>query len=264
MDATKRFSERVENYRRYRPGYPPELLRFLADELRLRAGCVVADIGSGTGLLSGLLLESGAHVIGIEPNREMREAAEKALASHPRFRSVEAVAEATSLPGDSVDLITAAQAFHWFNVEQIRVEWARILRPAGNVALIWNERSDESGFMREAGQLIDSYAERRDPAGAIREAGKSRIGAFFAPHPVRLREFPHRQDFDFAGLLGRVASSSYLPNEVDDDFEPMAGELRRIFEKWQQHGTVAFEYRTRVYYSGGNYSGGNYSGVNGR
>ncbi len=131
---------------------------------------------------------------------------------------------------------------------KIRVEWARILRAPGNVALVWNERFDETPFMRELGALIDSHAAVRDPDGSVREAGKGRIGEFFAPYGYSMAEFDNGQDFDFAGLLGRVASSSYLPNERDADYPAMAEDLGRVFERWQRDGLVRFEYRTRVYF----------------
>ena len=240
MLPTSRFSSRVEKYKRFRPGYPPALIDFLARECGLTAASRIADIGSGTGLLSRAFLAAGFSVVGIEPNREMREAGESG--------ALDATAEATTLPDRSIDLIVAGQAFHWFDPAPTRAEWVRILRPPGHVVLVWNERSRTTPFLREYAALVDTYAAARDPGGEIREAGKSRIAPFFAPQPCAVAEFPNRQTFDFEGLLGRVVSSSYLPNKGDPDYPTLVGELRELFDRHQRSGTIDFEYRTRAWY----------------
>jgi SAM-dependent methyltransferase len=240
VHATQRFSARACNYKRFRPGYPAALVDFLRENCPLEPNARIADVGSGTGLLSRVFLDAGFDVIGIEPNREMREAGEAG--------ALDATAEATTLPESSIDLIVAGQAFHWFDPARTRVEWLRILRPPGPVALIWNERFDGTPFMREMGAMIDRYAAERDRDGAIREAGKGRIAGFFAPQPYSVEEFPNRQTFHYEALLGRIVSSSYLPNEGDPDYPALASEVREIFERWQQEGSVEFEYRTRVYW----------------
>jgi SAM-dependent methyltransferase len=239
-DPTTRFSSRVENYKRFRPGYPPALIDFLARECGLTAASRIADIGSGTGLLSRPFLDAGFSVVGIEPNCEMREAGEPG--------ALDATAEATTLPDRSVDLIVAGQAFHWFDPARTRAEWVRILRPPGHVALIWNLRSESTPFLREYAAVVDRYAAARDPGGAIREAGSSRIAPFFSPQPCSVAEFPNRQTFDFEGLLGRVVSSSYLPNQGDPDYPALAGELRELFDRHQRAGAIDFEYRTRAWH----------------
>jgi SAM-dependent methyltransferase len=246
-DSTTRFSDRVSNYVRFRPGYPAAVAELLCRECGLTEASRIADIGSGTGLLSRVFLDAGLDVTGVEPNREMREASDAFLAGYPRFRSVDGRAEHTTLAGESVDLITAGQAFHWFDVEKTRREWERILRPGGTAALIWNERSAESPFMREVQAVTDTFAAARDPDGAIREAGRGRIAGFFAPAPFRVDYFPHWQLFDFEGLVGRIVSSSYLPMEGEPGHEEMCRDLARVFDRWQQAGRVAFQYRTRVY-----------------
>jgi SAM-dependent methyltransferase len=240
MLSTTRFSSRVENYKRFRPGYPAALIDFLARECSLTAASRIADIGSGTGLLSRPFLAAGFSVVGIEPNREMREAGEPG--------ALDATAEATTLPGRSVDLIVAGQAFHWFDPAPTRAEWVRILRPPGHVALVWNERSDATPFLREYGVIVDRCADRRDPGGYVREAGRSRIAPFFAPQACSVAEFPNRQTFDFDGLLGRALSSSYLPNEGDPDHPALVRELRELFDRHQRSGTIDFEYRTRAWH----------------
>jgi ubiquinone/menaquinone biosynthesis C-methylase UbiE len=143
-NPTQRFSGRVENYVRYRPGYPPEVLQLLRQECGLTPDHVIADAGSGTGILTRILLEAGCSVFAIEPNAEMRHAGERLLAAYPRFSSVAGSAEATSLPDHSVDFITAAQAAHWFHRDHARREFLRILKPGGWVVLAWNERCTDS------------------------------------------------------------------------------------------------------------------------
>ena len=160
-DPTLRFSDRVENYIRYRPGYPPQVLETLQAECGLTPAAVVADIACGTGIFTRMLLQNGNRVYGVEPNREMREAAERLLADHPNFTSVAGTAEATTLPGHSIDLATAAQAAHWFDLPKARQEFARILKPAGWAVLIWNERStDASPFLRAYEELLVNYRNR--------------------------------------------------------------------------------------------------------
>lgn len=242
-DPTTRFSRRVDNYLRYRPGYPREVVRLLD------RGSVVADIGSGTGLLSLPFLEAGYQVIGVEPNREMREAGDAALGNFENFYSVNGRAEATTLQDHSVDLIVAGQAFHWFDVTPTKREWLRILRPGGTIALIWNGRLHEGAFMQEVEEVIGRFAEDRDSDGAIREAGKSRIAGFFAPAAFHTAEFPNEQQFDWNGLRGRVFSASYLPAEGEAGADEMAEALKDVFDRHQRNGQVSFLYRTKVYWT---------------
>src|SRR4051812_34197437 len=144
-DSTTRFSSRVNAYMRTRPDYPAEILDTLKQDCGLTESSVIADIGSGTGILSRMFLSNGNTVYGVEPNREMREAGEKLLSpAYPQYQSIAATAETTSLPNASVDFVTAGQAFHWFDRGKCRVEFARILRPHGWVALVWNERLTDS------------------------------------------------------------------------------------------------------------------------
>src|SRR5213595_654680 len=130
-DPTKRFSNRVENYIKYRPGYPDAVIDLLTEECRLTQQSIIADIGSGTGILSELFLKNGNSVFAIEPNAAMRRTAEDLLRKHPKFTSIDAAAEATTLDIASVDFVTAAQAFHWFDRKNARKEFARILKPEG-------------------------------------------------------------------------------------------------------------------------------------
>jgi SAM-dependent methyltransferase len=248
QDPTGRFSDRVEDYARHRPSYPQELIGLLRDELGLRPEHVVADVGSGTGILTGMLLANGNRVVAIEPNRAMARAAEERLGGNPRFRSVDGRAEATGLDTGEVDLIVVGQAFHWFDVVRSREEFRRILKPEGGVALVWNIRRvegtpflrDYEAFLRRWGTDYNEVSSRYRDEGAL--------GVFFGPGGYRTRRFDYRQMFDLGGLRGRLLSSSYTPAAGDPRREPMLAALAELFDGHQRDGRVAFEYDTWVYY----------------
>ena len=246
-NTTSRFSDRVENYVRYRPGYPPEALQVLQTECGMTPSDVVADIASGTGIWARMLLENGNPVYGVEPNTEMRQAGERLLASFPNFTSVAGKAEATTLAGSSVDFVTAAQAAHWFDRERSRQEFARILRPGGWLVLLWNERvTDATAFLREYEQLLLTYG--TDYELVRHERTTDAVSEFFDPAPFQERVFAMRQEFDYAGLEGRLLSSSYAPGPGHPKHAPMLHGLRRIFDEHSRNNRVAFDYKTRVYF----------------
>jgi SAM-dependent methyltransferase len=246
--STLRFSGRVENYIKYRPGYPNGVVETLAKECGLTKNSVVADVGSGTGILSELFLKNGNRVFGVEPNREMREAGERLLRKYSTFTSVDATAEATTLPVRSVDLVTAGQAFHWFDREQARKEFTRILKPGGWVVLLWNERlTDTSPFLRAFEELLQEYS--TDYAAVDhRNVTPDAIKSFFAPYPFTLRKFENRQVFDFEGAKGRLLSSSYTPEPGHPNYRPMLDMLRAIFDQYHSGGKVTFDYATQMYF----------------
>jgi ubiquinone/menaquinone biosynthesis C-methylase UbiE len=246
-DPTLRFSARVENYIRYRPGYPPQVLETLRSECGLTPAAVVADIACGTGIFTRLLLENGNRVYGVEPNREMREAAERLLSDFPLFNSVAGTAEASTLANGSIDVATAAQAAHWFDLPKARKEFARILKPGGWAVLIWNERStDSTPFLRAYEELHQTYG--TDYEQLRHEHTTDDIGKFFSPTSFEKRVFDMRQDFDYAQLEGRLLSSSYAPMQGHPRYEPMLSKLRRIFDAHQKGGRVGMDYVTRVYH----------------
>ncbi len=246
-DAVTRFSNRVENYVRYRPSYPPGLIDILKSECGLEPSSSVADVGSGSGILAELILKNGNQVFGVEPNPEMRLAAERLLAAYPKFVSVAAAAEDTTLDAESVDLIAAAQAFHWFDRARAKQEFARILKPSGWVALIWNERRlDSTPFLRAYESLLLRYG--TDYEKVRHENVESEIGEFFSPQEFHLKSLENLQQFDFESLKGRLLSSSYVPERDHPNFPAMLQELERIFNAHESKGIVRFEYDTRVYY----------------
>jgi SAM-dependent methyltransferase len=246
-NATSRFSDRVDNYVRYRPGYPAEVVQSLTGECGLAPSDVVADIASGTGIWTRVLLELGNPVFGVEPNTEMREAGERLLAAFRNFTSVAGTAEATTLPDHSVEFVTAAQAGHWFDRERARREFIRILKPGGWLVLLWNERvTDSTRFLRDYEQLLLTYG--TDYEDVRHERTTAAVNEFFDPHPYQERVFAMRQEFDYAGVEGRLLSSSYAPGRGHPRQGPMLIELHRIFDACSAEGKVAFEYKTRVYF----------------
>jgi len=248
IDPTLRFASRVENYIKFRPGYPTGILETFAKECGLTPKSVVADIGSGTGILSELFLQNGNRVFGVEPNREMREAGEQLLGKYSDFTSINGTAEETALADCSVDFVVAGQAFHWFDREPTRKEFARILKPNGWVGLVWNERlTDTSPFLRAYENLLQQYGV--DYAAVDhRNIDADAIKTFFAPQPFTLKTFENRQVFDYAGLKGRLLSSSYTPEPGHPNHQPMLDALRAIFDKHQIYGKVSFDYVTLLYF----------------
>jgi SAM-dependent methyltransferase len=244
---TARFSDRVENYVRYRPGYPPEVLDLLRAECGLQPSHIVADIASGTGVFTRMLLENGNSVFAVEPNTEMRETGMRQLEDHNGLVSVAGTAEETTLGSASVDFVTAAQAAHWFDLARARAEFVRILRPEGWCVLIWNERrTSTTPFLRDYEQLLLTYG--TDYKEVRHERTTAVIHEFFAPAPHREQVFDLRQQFDYEGTAGRLLSSSYAPLEGHPNYAPMMEELRRIFRVHARDDMVEFEYDTRVYF----------------
>jgi SAM-dependent methyltransferase len=247
-DSTERFSNRVENYVRYRPGYPADVVSLLQAETGLAKEAVIADIGSGTGISADLFLQNGNCVFAVEPNLAMRQAAEQRLQEHALFRSISGTAEATTLPDGSVDYAIAAQAFHWFDAQRARKEFSRILKPGGWVVLIWNARRTASTpFLRAYEALIRAYATDYTAIGH-QNILPATLKAFFTDEKFELRCLYNEQHFDFEGLKGRLLSSSYIPSEGHENFLEMVTDLRRLFERYQENGSVHIEYDTQIYF----------------
>ena len=247
-DAKQRFSNRVADYVRYRPGYPSAVRDILRAECGLKSGHTIADIGSGTGFLSELFLKNGNRVFGIEPNEAMRQAGEEYLASYDGFASINGSAESTTLDDASVDFVTAGQAFHWFDQNAARAEFIRILKPTGWVAVIWNERLiDTTPFVRAYESLLREFG---TDYASVKESNpnEQHMRDFFGANPYNSHELPNFQEFDFDGVAGRLRSSSFIPTQDHPNFAPMMEELQRMFAEYNQDGRVRLEYSTHVYF----------------
>jgi SAM-dependent methyltransferase len=235
LDSTQRFSSRVGDYVRFRPTYPPQVIQLLQDECGLVSASVVADIASGTGIFTRLLLE-------------MRRAGEEFLTKYSRFKSVAGKAEATTLSDHSIDIATCAQAAHWFDLANARKEFVRILKPAGWAVLLWNERrTDSTPFLREYEQLLLTFGS--DYKEVRHERTTETIRQFFDPTPFKLQVFEMFQQCGYEALEGRLLSSSYVPQAGSPNYLPMIAELHRIFETNHTNGFVTLEYNTLVYYA---------------
>jgi len=245
MDSKERFSDRVNNYVKFRPSYPSEAIDCLIAKTGLGTSDIIADIGSGTGKFTRLLISRGLQVYAVEPNENMRLAAEKDMCDNYAFHSVNGSAEETTLPDHGIDLITVAQAFHWFDREKCGAEFKRILKPGGKVALIWNRRDkDGSEFMSEYEHTIKRIHGDEVPNFAHDAITDSVFGEFFERYE---RYYFHwAQHFDFDGLWGRAQSSSYSPVAGHPNHEPLKTALKELFDKHQQNSTVDFAYRTEL------------------
>jgi SAM-dependent methyltransferase len=246
-ESTERFSSRVDNYVRYRPSYPPAAIELLQQRCGLNARAVVADIGSGTGILTALLLPHAAKVAAVEPNGPMRAAAEVALGGDSRFVSVRGTAEATTLGDGSIDLVVAGQAFHWFKVEPARAEALRITRAGAFGALLWNEHPTHgSAFLADYERLLRRHASEYDAVVGSRvdePAMRKFLGG-----SMECAKFANQQSFDYEGLLGRLMSSSYAPEAGHPQHEPLLAGLAGVFAAHAQGGRILFPYVTLVYF----------------
>jgi SAM-dependent methyltransferase len=247
LRSTERFSDRVAEYVRYRPDYPVAMLEWLQGTFGVTPAWLVADVGAGTGISSKLFLDGGYRVIAVEPNAPMREAAESWLGDNPRFTAIDGRATATGLDSASVDLVTVAQAFHWFDKEATREEFRRILGPKGLVAIIWNSRrlvgtpflEGYEALLKHYGTDYTSVAERYGDEPSMR--------AWFGDGYLAMGRFDHGQLLDYDGLAGRLLSSSYAPREGHPQHEPMMRALRDLFDRCAVSGRISFDYDTVIY-----------------
>src|SRR5580700_5299238 len=247
-DAVARFSNRAQDYAKYRPHYSHEVVRALQRACRLEPEQVIADIGCGPGLLAEVVLQNGNRVMGVEPNREMREAGEQYLARFANFTMIDGSAEQTTLVHASVDFVMAGQAFHWFRPEPTRAEFARILRPGGWTVLIWHDRDTKATpFLRAYDDFLQLHGTDYQRVNHKTVASADVITRFFAPNSVEFISQQTQQHFDFDGLRGRLLSSSYVPKE-GAAAEVMLQKLPELFAKFEKQGQVVVEYETKIYY----------------
>ncbi len=247
-NTVERFSNRVENYVKYRPSYPKEVLDLFRDEMNFDKDSKIADIGSGTGISTKLFLENGNEVFGVEPNEAMREAAEEFLKEFSKFKSVNGTAENTTLSENSIDFIIAAQAFHWFDQEKTRQEFKRILKNKGFIALIWNERQlDTNDFLKDYEKILiefgTDYEQVRHENIKINDFNDAFQTEF--SHST----FDNIQTLNFEGMKGRILSSSYMPSPEHPRFDELIKNLKTLFAEHQKNGKIQVLYDTNIFYS---------------
>lgn len=246
-NPTERFSDRVKNYIKYRPNYPKALFTYLIEQYELTASHIVADIGSGTGLLTRHFLDNGNQVYGVEPNTNMRLAAEKLLQAYPQFHSISGQAETTTLPESSIDWIVAGQAFHWFEQEKTCQEFERILKPDGHVALIWNDRLESDPFQ----QAYEDFLQAQCPDYKRvnhRRVSHGSLEHFLIPRIMEVHTFENSQVLNFDGLKGRLLSCSYAPTADVANYMPMLMELKKLFDSYSHQGQLQFRYQTKLFH----------------
>ena len=248
-DSSVRFNGRAENYLRYRPGYPQAIIPFLQREIGLASDWRVADVGSGTGFLAEPFVELGCDVTGVEPNAAMREAGDRYLRGRRNFRSVDGTAESSGLPGESFDLVTAGQAFHWFEPARAREEFKRILRPAGWIVLVWNSRPAAQSIVTREYELILEELDQDYQKVAEKNRRPETIDSF-RDNSATLSQarFPNLQSYTWDQLRGRALSSSYSPLPSDRRHKWFVQALRALFDRHQEDGVLAFPYETNLYW----------------
>lgn len=241
-NPTDRFTGRVESYRRYRPTYPPAIVDLLRRECSLPPDAQIADIAAGTGLLTEIFLAAGFSVTAVEPNVEMRAACAALEPQYPKLKVVAGTAESTGLADHSIDLITVAQAMHWFDLEKARAEFARILQPGGWCAVLYNNRRLGGDPFHDAyerfllGFGIDYAAVKQQ------HVGRKRLAQFFSPSPMRCLTIPNGQPLTLEALEGRILSSSYMPQPGHPRFDEMRRAIERLFADTQSTGVVTMEH----------------------
>jgi SAM-dependent methyltransferase len=250
MNSTERFTDRVEDYAKYRPHYPRSAFEFLRERVGGPSSSTIADVGSGTGISCKPLLDMGFVVFAVEPNAAMREAAERELSNYPRFHSIAATAERTSLPPRSVDCVLSAQAFHWFDRVAVRNEFQRILKPNGWVALMWNDRdATATPLARDYEHLLNEFGSDYEQVKARGQAVDARgsLANFFGRGGYELKTFKNFQNLDVKAFQGRALSASYIPKATDPNYARLIAELERIFDRHQSNGTLRIDYETKIY-----------------
>lgn len=246
MKNEERFSNRAELYLKYRPTYPDVLMRLLEKEAGFSPGACIADIGSGTGFSSELLLKHGCKVFGVEPNKSMRQIADQYLQNYHGFKSQNGTASNTGLPIQSVEGILCAQSFHWFHDEATLKEFQRIARSGSKVAIVWYDRDEDQPFQQAYQELIDRFATDYQLI-SHKQISDQDISEFFRHSGYQKFILPHEQRLDLDGLIGRTLSCSYMPHEHSENYVEMLAAIRNLFSRFEENGILIFAYALRIY-----------------
>lgn len=239
-DSTTRFTTKAEVYAKARPRYPQAVVTFLESENILHPGNTVVDLGSGTGLSALPFLETGYTVIGVEPNDSMRAEGVHFLAQYPRFRTVQGSSVATSLPDRTAEVVIAAQAFHWFDLEKTRAEMQRLLQPPGWFVAMWNHRNVQaSAFQQQYDTILRRYCPDYHILADL-YGSPTRAATFFS-QGYRQVTLPNPQQLNWELFQARIESSSYIPKPDHPDFAPFMAEMKQLFDQHAREGLVQFD-----------------------
>jgi SAM-dependent methyltransferase len=250
LPTAQRFTNRVPYYHLYRPRYPQTLTTLLSEKIGLMSHSVIADIGAGTGISCEPFLNYGCAVTAVEPNADMRAVSEQYYGQNPRFRAIDAAAERTTLPDSSVDVVVAGQAFHWFNYPAARAEFARILKPAGWVVLMWNDRMDGvEPFVDAFNAVLVEYDIEKGTTARVKDIINTDedIADFYGAGGFVKHQIDHPISYTWEQVVGRALSASYAPLHDHPSHEPFMAALRAAFDTHQQDGLVWMHYITQVY-----------------
>lgn len=244
---TEKFTGKAQVYAQFRPSYPNSLIEYLFNELKFTKNSIVADIGAGTGKLSKLLLNAGLNVTCVEPNENMRQISIELLSSFENFVSVKAPAENTTLKSQSIDFITVAQAFHWFDQVEFKKECQRILKPSGKVVLIWNSRIPDCPISSEIYQIRQNLSDEfKGFSGGMVVENKT-FKSFFKNEKLNYAEFENSQTFDKEGFVGFNLSSSHAPKVESPFYQQFVNEISNLFDKRSTNGTITYPQLTKIY-----------------
>lgn len=246
MDTSRKFDGRAKDYATSRPGYPPKLIDRFYGEYGITESSVVVDIGSGTGKFARYLIEKGSTVYCVEPNEDMRHAAEKELGEHPNFYSIPGTAENTTLADHFADCITAAQAFHWFDVQKFKQEASRILKNRGRVFFIWNIREKDAPLNRELYQIYSKYCPDFKGFSGGLEKDDPRIKTFFNDRYDYL-SCENPLYFNLKTFIARSLSSSYSLKEGHRDYAAYMDALTSLFCRYADHHLVTIPNHSVAY-----------------
>ncbi|MCL2517438.1 MAG: class I SAM-dependent methyltransferase [Oscillospiraceae bacterium] len=244
---TQKFDGMGKIYSQFRPSYPQSFIDYLYSEVGINKKSVIADVGSGTGILTRLLIERGNKVYAVEPNDDMRKIAEETLSN---FVSVKGEAKDTTLEANSIDFITVAQAFHWFGREEFKAECKRILKPHGKVILVWNSRDENSGLVQENDLIHMKYCPLfKGFSGGMRGATGKDDNSYsdFFDGEYESKVFNNDLKFGEQGFIGRNLSASYSLKEGEENYSEYIIELKTLFAKYCRNSFVVMPNFTRSY-----------------
>lgn len=244
---TEKFTGKASAYEKYRPAYPKEFIDYLYKHAAFMQESIIADIGSGTGILSGQLLERGSSVIGVEPNEDMRRTAEKNLSGYSNYISIAGTDENTALSDFSIDFITVAQAFHWFDIQGFKKECRRILKPEGKVVLVWNSRVPDSKIVMENAEICQRLCPDFKGFSGGEKNDTGAFMPFFRGGIYENKNFENNLEYNLDNFIGRNLSASYAPKQEENNFNLFVSELMELYEKYEKNGKVVLPNITRCY-----------------